>query len=100
MSRYYSVLVITVVVINGLTVLFEEVSFKANFEGREGRAVTERKRKRIPDVESKEAKGTTTMLFSFEQGDAKDSIIRRRAQRPRRDVDVDKYRGAVPVMIR
>ena len=82
------------------TVLFEEVSFKANFEGREGRAVTERKRKRIPDVESKEAKGTTTMLFSFEQGDAKYSIIRRRAQRPRRDVDVDKYRGAVPVMIR
>ena len=61
--------------------------------------MTERKRKRIPDVESREAKGTTTMLFSFEQGDAKDSIIRR-AQRPRRDVDVDKYRGAVPVMIR
>ena len=37
--------------------------------------MTERKRKRIPDVESREAKGTTTMLFSFEQGDAKDSII-------------------------
>ena len=31
------------------------------------------------------------MLFSFELGDAKDSIIRRRAQRPRRDVDVDKF---------
>ena len=55
------------------------------------RAVTERKRKRIPDVESREAKGTTTMLFSFEQGDAKESIIPRRAQRPRRDLDVDKF---------
>ena len=30
------------------------------------------------------------MLFSFKQGDAKDSVIRRRAQRPRRAVGVDK----------
>ena len=29
-------------------ILFEEVSFKASFEGREGRAVTENERKRIP----------------------------------------------------
>ena len=28
-------------------ILFEEVSFKAGFEGREGRAVTESERKRI-----------------------------------------------------
>ena len=31
------------------------------------------------------------MLFSFEEGDAKDVIIRRRAQRHRRDVDLDKF---------
>ena len=31
------------------------------------------------------------MLFSFEEGDAKDSIVRRRAQRPRRDIDLDKF---------
>ena len=39
---------------------------------------------------SREAKGTTKMPFSFESMDAKGSIIRRRAQRPRRDVDLDK----------
>ena len=49
-------------------ILFEEVSFKASFEGREGRAVTESKRKRIPDLDSREANGTTTLLFSFEEG--------------------------------
>ena len=65
--------------------------FKASFEGREGRAVSESERKRIPDLESREAKDTTTMLFSFEEGNAKGSIIRRRAQRPRRDVDLDKF---------
>ena len=48
----------------------------------------ESERKRIPDLDSREAKGMTTMLFSFEEGDAKDSIIRRRAQRPRRDIDL------------
>ena len=31
------------------------------------------------------------MLFSFEEGDAKGSVIRRRAQRPRRDVDLNKF---------
>ena len=46
-------------------------NFKASCEGREGRAVTDSKRKRIPDLCSREAEGTTTMLFSFEGGDAK-----------------------------
>ena len=36
--------------------MFEEVSFKVSFEGGEGRAVTESKRKRIPDLDSREAK--------------------------------------------
>ena len=80
-SHYWSLLV---------KMLFEEVSFKASFEDREGRAVTERERKRIPDLGSRETKGTTTMLFSFQEGDAKDSVVRRRAQRPRRDIDLGK----------
>ena len=46
-------------------IMLEEVRFKASFEGREGRAVTESERKRISDLDSREAKGTTTMLFSF-----------------------------------
>ena len=50
----------------------------ASFEGREGRAVRESERKRIPDLCGTEAKGTTTMLFSFEGGDAKSSVIRRK----------------------
>ena len=48
---------------------------KASFEGREGRAVKGSKRKRIPDLDSRKAKGMTTMLFSFEEGDVKGSII-------------------------
>ena len=39
--------------------LFEEVSFQPSFEGGEGRAVTKSERKRIPDLESREAKSTT-----------------------------------------
>ena len=35
----------------------------------------ESERKRIPDFDSREAKGTTTMQFSFEEGDVKGSII-------------------------
>ena len=35
-------------------ILREEVSFKASFEGRKGRAVTESERKRIPDSCSRE----------------------------------------------
>ena len=41
--------------------MFEEAGFnlfKASFEGREGRAVMESKRKRILDMYSREAKGT------------------------------------------
>ena len=41
-------------------------------------AVTESKRERIADLCSRGTEGTTTMLFSFEGGDAKSSIIRRR----------------------
>ena len=70
---------------------FEEVNFKASFEGGVGMAVMESERMRIPVLDSREAKGTTTMLFSFEEGDAKNSIIRRRAQRSRRDIDLDKF---------
>ena len=40
---------------------------------------------------SREARGPTTMLFTFEGGDAQSSIIRRRTKRPRRDVDLDKF---------
>ena len=43
-----------------------------------GVAMTESKGKRIPDLDSREAKGMTTMLFSFEGGDAKSSVIRRK----------------------
>ena len=53
---------------------FEEVSFKASVEGTEGRAVTESERKRIPNLDSGDAKGMTTMLFSFEEGDVKGSV--------------------------
>ena len=53
--------------------------------------MTESERKRIPDLGSREAKGTTTMLFSFEGGDAKGPVIRRRAQRPRRKVDLGNF---------
>ena len=38
----------------------------------------------------KKPEGPTTMLFSFEGGDTKGSFIERRAQRPRRNTDVDK----------
>ena len=66
-----------------MKILFEGVRFKARFEGREGRAVTESERKRITDLCSREAKATTIMLFSFDGGDANSYIIRRKAQRPR-----------------
>ena len=52
----------------------EEVSFKATFEGREGRSVMESERKRIPDLGTREAGGTTTMLFSFEEGNTKTGL--------------------------
>ena len=37
-------------------ILFEKVSFKASFEGGEGRAVTESERKRIPDFGQQKSK--------------------------------------------
>ena len=46
---------------------FEEAGFKASFEGGDGRVVTESERKRIPELDSREANGTTIMLFSFEE---------------------------------
>ena len=64
------------------------MSFHTRFEGRERRAMTERAR--ILGSYSRESKGPTTMLFSFEGGDAKSSTIRRRAQRLRREINLDK----------
>ena len=54
--------------------------------------MTESKRERIPGLYSRKTEGPiATMLFSFEGGDAKGSIIGRRAQRPpRRNIDLDK----------
>ena len=69
----------------------EEVSFKARLKGREGRAVMESEGKIFPDLCSREAEGVTTMLFSFEGGDAKSSLIRRGTQRPRRNKDLGKF---------
>ena len=56
-----------------------------------GKAVSESERKRIPDLCHRGAEGTTIMLFSFDGGDVKNSIFQTRMQRPRRDVDLDKY---------
>ena len=50
----------------------------------------ESKRKRIPGLYSRKTKCLTTMLFTFEGGDVKGSIIGRRAQRPRRNIDSDR----------
>ena len=48
--------------------MFEEVSFKTSFEGRERQAVMEIKRERIPE-------GLSTILLLFGGGDTKSSII-------------------------
>ena len=42
-------------------------------------------------LRGRESEGTTAMLFSFEGGDAKCSIIRRRMQGPRRDIDLERF---------
>ena len=52
--------------------------------------MTESKWERFPGLYSRETEGPTTMLFSFDSWDAKSSIIGGRAQRPRRDIDLDK----------
>ena len=72
-------------------ILFEELHFKASFGGKEGRAVMGSKRKRIPEFVQQRNKRQTTMLFSFEGGDVESSIIQRRVQRPRRDIDLHKF---------
>ena len=43
--------------------MFKKVCFKANFEGREGRAVTERERKRIPDWAAEKQKAQPKCCF-------------------------------------
>ena len=47
-------------------------------------------RELIPGLYSRKTEGPTTMLLSFEGGDAKGSIIGRRAQGPRRKINLDK----------
>ena len=42
--------------------LFAEINFKNNFEGKEERAVTDRERKRIPYLCSRKAVGAIDML--------------------------------------
>ena len=49
-----------------------------------------REGERISGLYSRKTEGPTTMLFSLEGGDAKGSIIGRRAQRPRKNIDLDK----------
>ena len=45
-------------------------------------------KEKITELCSREAEGTTTMLFSFED------VIQRRTPRPRRDVDLDRFSKA------
>lgn len=77
-------------------IMFEGVGFKAGFQDNERRAVTDSERKRIPDSCSSETKGTTTILFSFQGGDVESSVIRRRMQRPRTDIDMEAFSQALP----
>ena len=53
----------------------------------------ESERKRIPDwtADEKQKLSDDHHVFYFEERDTKGSIIRRRAQRPRRDVDLNKF---------
>ena len=72
------------------------MSSKTRFEGRE-RTVTKSDRKRIPDLYSRDTECRTTTLLSFEGGDAKRPVTRRRTQR--RDIIFDEdsqvLRGSV-----
>ena len=63
--------------------------------------MTDSERKRIPDLGRREAKGITTMLFSFEGVDAKNLL----SEEGHRDIEGTqiftssaKYWGAVPMM--
>ena len=68
-------------------ILCEKLNFRTSFEGRERSAMTERKGE---NSKFDMAEGPTIVLFSFEGGDAKSSIIGRRAQRLRKDIDLNK----------
>ena len=50
-------------------------------------------------MDSRKTEGPITILLSFEGGDAKNDVIGRKAQRPRRDIELDKVsqvpRGSV-----
>ena len=74
------------------------MSSKTRFEGRE-RTVTKSDRKRIPDLYSRDTECRTTTLLSFEGGDAKRLVIRRRTQRAGRDIILEEVsqvlRGSV-----
>ena len=62
---------------------FEEVMFNIGFERSSlgiGRALKVSEMKGIPDLCSRKAEDMTNKLFSFEGGDAKGSINRRRTQ--------------------
>ena len=61
------------------------MNFKTRFEGRE-RTVTKSDRKRNPSLYSRDKECRTTTLLSFEGGDAKRLVIRRRTQRAGRDI--------------
>ena len=52
--------------------------------------MTESKREILLGLYSRKTERTFTMLFSFEDGDAKGSIIGRRMKRPGMDIDLDK----------
>ena len=71
-------------------ILCKKMSFQTSFEGGYRRAMTESKRERIPGLYSRRTEGTSTILFSFAGGDGKGSIIGRRMQRPRRNIELDK----------
>ena len=72
------------------------MSFQTSFEGKERKVMMKSERERIPGLYSRETEGMATMLFSFESGDAKSSLIwsGRRPQRPRThsrtDINLDK----------
>ena len=75
-----------------IKILHKKVSFKTSLESRERereRAMTNSERERILALYSREREGPTSMLFSSERGNGKSSLIRRRAQRPRRDISLE-----------
>ena len=51
--------------------------------------MTKCERERNPGLNSIKIVGPTTVLLTFEDGSAKSSMNRRRAQRPRKDIKTD-----------